>query len=470
MATALGPIGLTILAGVVIFAAVPKIANAVKDFLFGSETVFTSLQGFGVVLQDQTLGLASSNIAVDGFKDTLVQVGKSAGFFEKLMGGGYTVSERIDRSAFTVNDRFKASLQKVYEGIGSSLTVASKSLKIDASKLSSTRIKGFEIDLSKGTDKEKQEKISGEIAKQADALAESLLDGMQGRADVTDFRQKDESSYKTYLRLASAQEQANFYTEKLAISGRALADIDNKRGDVSAELLRESIMLSEGITGISEIMSTAQGSAANLYDTYNKLKEVQISLVSLGAKPEVVNADLVRGAGGSEALSQATKSFENIYLTSAERLKIKQTTVDEQFKKLGQTTPKTAEDFKQLVLTLAAAGPSSSYLLGSVLALSDSYKELTEATKDVTAANAVKLTNEIKIYELLGYKLKALELTRQKELDSLDKHLIKKLYDEFYVYKALDTFLLTTNDEFNNYNLTIRKTPIFPEASVIFSK
>ena len=28
----------------------------------------------------------------------------------------------------------------------------------------------------------------------------------------------------------------------------------------------------------------------------------------------------------------------------------------------------------------------------------------------------------------------------------------KKLYDEFYVYKALDTFLLTTNDEFNNYN------------------
>ena len=444
VATALGPVGIAIAAGALLLVAFPKVASAVSDFLFGSETVYTSLAGFGVVVRDQTLSLASSNVAVEGFKDTLVQVGKSAGFFEKLFGGGYKLEERIDRSGFTVNEKFKASLQKVYDNIGSSLTVASKSLKIDPSKLSSTAIKGFEIDLSKGTEKEKQEKLSGEISKQADALAESLMDGMQGRADVTDFKQKDESSYKTYLRLASAQEEANFYTEKLAISGRALANIDNKRGNASAEIVRESIMLSEGMNGISEIMSTAQGSAANLYDTYTKLKEVQISLVSLGAPKTVISADLVRGAGGTEALSRATKDFENIYLTSAERLKIKQTTVDEQFKKLNLTTPKTAEDFKQLVLTLANAGPTSEYLLGSVLALSDSYKGLTEATKDVTAANAAKLTNEIKIYELLGYASKALELTRQKELDTLDQDLIAS---QKYIYALEDE--ISARDKLN---------------------
>ena len=444
VATALGPVGIAIAAGALLLVSFPKVASAVSDFLFGSETVYTSLAGFGVVVRDQTLSLASSNVAVEGFKDTLVQVGKSAGFFEKLFGGGYKLEERIDRSGFTVNEKFKASLQKVYDNIGSSLTVASKSLKIDPSKLSSTAIKGFEIDLSKGTEKEKQEKLSGEIGKQADALAESLMDGMQGRADVTDFKQKDESSYKTYLRLAAAQEEANFYTEKLAISGRALANIDNKRGNASAELVRESIMLSEGMNGISEIMSTAQGSAANLYDTYTKLKEVQISLVSLGAPKTVISADLVRGAGGTEALSRATQDFENIYLTSAERLKIKQATVDEQFKKLGLTTPKTAEDFKQLVLTLAKAGPTSEYLLGSVLALSDSYKGLTDATKDATAANAVKLTNEIRIYELLGYASKALELTRQKELDTLDKDLIAS---QKYIYALEDE--ISARDKLN---------------------
>ena len=444
VAAALGPVGIAIAAGALLLVSFPKVASAVSDFLFGSETVYTSLAGFGVVVRDQTLSLASSNVAVEGFKDTLVQVGKSAGFFEKLFGGGYKLEERIDRSGFTVNEKFKASLQKVYDNIGSSLTVASKSLKIDPSKLSSTAIKGFEIDLSKGTEKEKQEKLSGEIGKQADALAESLMDGMQGRADVTDFKQKDESSYKAYLRLAAAQEEANFYTEKLAISGRALANIDNKRGNASAELVRESIMLSEGMNGISEIMSTAQGSAANLYDTYTKLKEVQISLVSLGAPKTVISADLVRGAGGTEALSRATQDFENIYLTSAERLKIKQTTVDEQFKKLGLTTPKTAEDFKQLVLTLAKAGPTSEYLLGSVLALSDSYKGLTDATKDATAANAVKLTNEIRIYELLGYASKALELTRQKELDTLDKDLIAS---QKYIYALEDE--ISARDKLN---------------------
>lgn len=145
------------------------------------------------------------------------------------------------------------------------------------------------------------------------------------------------------------------------------------------------------LSGVGEIIKNFSGSATDLVDLYTKLVSVRTALVSLGFSSEVVSMGLIRGAGGIDALVSGLEDFKSSFLTTAEQMVITQADMDREFKRLGLTTPKTAQAFKELVLGLQAGGVASAELLGGVLLLSGGMEELTggiieDTVKSVTGA------------------------------------------------------------------------------------
>lgn len=348
------------------------ITGAIGNFvgnLFGSSAKIT---GQGIYGGAQSLG----GILAGGFDAqyyTDVQTKKKA--------FGITTSTK-NRTQYTAADaEFEQQIGTIFAGFYSAVQQAAVPLGANLD-LVRQRLGSFVVDIGRiatqGLSGEQlQERLTAVFSAQGDRLAQAALGGFER------FQNIGEGYFETIVRVASGTEEARTTLRRLGITMVSLADVANKQGDVSAELVRQSALAVEGLGGVAEILKNLDGTGAEIGATYRALTDVRMSLRLLGLEGSAVGYGLIDGAGGLQELQDAVASFEENFVSSNMQINMQAERLATSFDRLGLSLPASADAFVSLVSGIDTSTDAGQLLLGSVLSLSDGFGELLQSIKDV---------------------------------------------------------------------------------------
>lgn len=228
-----------------------------------------------------------------------------------------------------------------------------------------------------------------------DDLTNALNNWLSGMADdvvkltfaseptLAQFQKIGEGAAETIIRVASGIEQASSLLASLGIDTVDWRDVALKQADVAAEIVRQSIVAAEGMSGVSSIMKTLDGNASELVTTYRSLLQVQRQLNNAGLGE--ISASMLQGAGGISELGKSLDVFLDKFYTDKEKADRLQKNLAEDFSKLGLAVPSTRKDFRALVEVLNRdTSEAGRKLLARVLALADSFDTTASAVENVT--------------------------------------------------------------------------------------
>jgi len=381
-----------------------KVVDNLSKALFGKTQKIT---GQGIVGQDQSLGKILSG-GFQGQYFTDIQTKK------KTLG---VTTSTNNRTALTEADQVvEDEITKIFMNFADVIQAAAKPLgfsldEVD-SKLSNFVVKIGRIDLKGLSPEDQQKRLSAVFSAEGDRLAQSVLSSLEP------FQQAGEGFLQTVVRVASGVEEGSMYLNKLNIAIKDYNTLLDKQSDVAFALVKESILATEGVSRLADILNVVSGSAEDLANTYSVLNDLRTSFIALGMSGNAVSLDLLKGSGGFQALQDNWGSFQDSFLSDSEKITVQSAIMQKEFAKLGLTLPTTADDFKNLVLQAKNLGTASGdELLGRLLALSDGFSKLT----DSASAYNSKISDEA--YGLETQKLQLLGKTtelRARELAKLD--------------------------------------------------
>lgn len=257
------------------------------------------------------------------------------------------------------------------------------------------RLQGFSLDLGridlKGlTGEALQEKLSAVFGAAGDKIAKQALPGFE------DFQKVGEGYLETVVRVSTGVEQAGFELEKLGITAVSVTSLLNKQGDVGGELVKQSIMAKEAGTGIGAILEAITGSAADVAEAYKSLTGVRTLMQAVGLGSNLTR-DLIRAAGGLDALQSALSAYQDNFFSEAEKHAALASQLGTEFMKLGIAMPVTKDGFKALVNQLNGSGQSS--LAMKVLLLAETFAEFADYTDESVQAVEDARSNLTSAYE-----------------------------------------------------------------------
>ena len=358
------------------------LTNAVGNFMSGLFGTKTSIKGQGFNIGSQNFG----NVLNGGLNSQYyTDVEKK----EKFLGVTTSTSRK---TYYTEADKlFKDQISLVFKGFAESIKVAGPllglSLNSVTDKLSKFIVNIGRVETSGLSQEDLQKRLSAVFSSFGDNLASSILPGFEK------FQKVGEGYYQTIVRVATGIEEAKNLLDNFGISMIGVQSVMNKQGEVSSELVRDSILTVESLTGIKDIISAINGSASDIVQAYSALKDIQYALVSMGVSAKNVSSSLLAGAGGLSNLQDSISSYQENFMTESERLAAKTTVLKDKFKALGLTMPTTAEGFVALVKTLGQdTSEAGQKLLGRVLGLSDGFSQITSSIQD--AIDATKEFNK----------------------------------------------------------------------------
>jgi phage-related minor tail protein len=359
--------------------------SASKGFLglFGGSSSSTTLANRGLLFADQSVKDAMNGVMVEGFQ-TIKNEWSKSGFLG--IGGGSGVS--YSSSTFGVDAGVASGFTRALGQMVDATQVAAGQLGYVTSPEAINRIlamdTGFgKVDLLGKSAEEINTTLSAVFSKLGDRMASVLAPGLDA------FQQSGEGYLQTVVRVGSGMEQAGAITDRLGVHLVALQSITNKTGDVAAEATRQSVSAYEavyGTKGIAGIVDVLSGSAKDIADAYTQLVDVRTSLASFGVGGDSVTTSTLAGAGGADALSTGMKSFQDNFMTAAERSAVVQAQVADKFARVGVALPASADAFKNMVRSVDATTSAGQKQLGTLLSLSDSFNELVTAQKDAAQA------------------------------------------------------------------------------------
>lgn len=387
-----------------------SLAGKIGNLLFGGNTTETSAS-IGAGLQfdpNQSLAASAANLALENYTKVQHESHTDGGWFGSDSSSSW---QTIDKSKS--DPKVVAAMQSVLSSSMDYMTTLGRGLGLSDAKISGATSAGLgidRVDLKGLTIQEQKDKLSAVIGDALSTVAKNMAPQFEP------FIKGGETYLTTLSRVYAGMENAALITDRLGLKTVALADLKNKQGDVASELVRQSIVDSEttrtnlgkgmtltlggtfgGVTveldkfkedvsSVGTIIQNFNGSASDLADLYTNLVNVRTALVSMGFSAGTVTTDLLRGAGGIDALKGGIKDFQSGFLTQDEQLNAKKAAMGAEFTKLGLTMPATADGFKALVLSLKGGDAASQELLGRVLVLSGGMKDLTDSMTAATKA------------------------------------------------------------------------------------
>lgn len=119
-------------------------------------------------------------------------------------------------------------------------------------------LKGLGID-------EMEDAIGGVFSKYADEISLTMIPELEA------FQQVGEGMFETLVRVSSQVELVNVSLSQFGFEAVNFTEVQNKQGDVGAEVVKATILLNEEYSAISDIMQTVTGDAKDLVDTYKEL-------------------------------------------------------------------------------------------------------------------------------------------------------------------------------------------------------
>lgn len=272
----------------------------------------------------------------------------------------------------------------VFKGIGDALVSSASILGRDGEALR-TAIEAFAVDIPRLSLKdlkgeELQDAINAAIGSIADDLASTLLPGLG------DFQKVGEGYFETLIRVASGIETANYELELLGITAINVADVARKQGDVAAEIVKQSIVEAESITGtlssVGQIVKTLDGAADDIAATYRSLLDVRTALVKVGESGDSLTTAMIRGAGGLDKLASALDVYFTEFFSEQERAAANAAALAQEFARLGLEMPATHAEFRALAEALNDGTEAGAALFAKVIGLADAFDDVADAAAE----------------------------------------------------------------------------------------
>jgi len=349
---------------------------------------------------------------------------------------GVTVRTRYSTETTEASDEVNRQFTLILKGFYDAISAASNPLGLALNEVQE-RLNSFvvnigQIDLQGLTGQEIQEKLTAVFGAAADSMARAAITGLD------DFQKVGEGYFETIVRVASGVEQAQQFLRQLGVEAISYTEILNKQGDVTAEIIRQSVMLNDASAGIAggfaEIIGNADGTGQELYDLVLTLRDLQQQISATGQKAEYMTIAMISAAGGLDAFQSGLQSFYDDILTDSERSAIELARLTAQFQSLGVAMPASREAFKTLIQSIDVTTAAGQALYGSLIALTPAFVDLIENT--TVAGEQIDLSNqrrelEIQLMEATGNAAGALAARRQLELASIDETL-RSLQQQIY--------------------------------------
>jgi TP901 family phage tail tape measure protein len=244
--------------------------------------------------------------------------------------------------------------------------------------------------------KDLQDALNGVISKAMDDIAQKAFPAMGA------FRQVGEGYAQTVIRVASGIEVANSELAKLGVTAIKYTDIANKTGDVTLEIVKQSIALKEGASGVGDIMKNIVGETKDLTAAYAELVAArkQMNDVGLG---NGLSMDTLNGTGSLKNLTSDLSTYYDKFFTAAEKAAIETANMTQSFKDIGYTLPDSRDTLRSWIEAAAKAGDQTT--VGKLLNLVGMFDKLVTSAGNATS--------------VLGQMLSALDLAFSNLKDSV---------------------------------------------------
>lgn len=363
------------------FEAIPVVGGFLGGINAAAGKLLSGLFGTKTTIIGQGLTAGAQSVG------SILDSGFDASYFtdieKRRKTFGITTSRKVSTQFSNADPLLERQISTIFGGFANALVAAASPLGRNLDQVTNA-IRGFVVDIGrvdlKGLSGEQiSERLTNVFSAAGDRLAGFALSGLES------FQKVGEGYLQTVLRTASGVEEATVALRRFGISAINYNLIVNKQGDVAAELVRDSLLATEALGGVADILKVIDGDAADIADAYKGLTDARLSLQLLGFNAQAIGFDLLQGAGGLQALTDSLSSFEDGFLTESERVDVAAQRMAKQFQALGFSLPVTGESFASLVRGIDTSSAAGRELLGNVLQLSGGFSDLLKAMQDVGA-------------------------------------------------------------------------------------
>lgn len=340
--------------------------------LFGSKSKIT---GQGLTAVSQTLGDIMQN-GFDLLEFVAIQTKKKA--------FGITTSTKNSIKTGLADPELTRQFGLIFSDFGNAIVAAADPLGFSTETIAK-RLESFVVDIGKINLKglkgdEIQEKLEAVFGAQADKMAEYAF------PMLTEFQKVGEGLFETVVRVASGIEQADTLLQRLGLTAVNYTTLLNTQGDIATEIIRQSVLLTDRTKGIAggfaEIVANFQGTGEEITDLVLQLRDMQDAIRATGKAGEYLTTFMIAGAGGADRLTDGLDAFFD-FLSPAEQAAELTRRVSNEFTRIGQIVPQSAQGFRELIAGIDISTEAGQKLYGQVIALAPAFSDLQDALASV---------------------------------------------------------------------------------------
>lgn len=303
------------------------------------------------------------------------------------------LSQEIAAQFGLIFTNLETALKGAAKSLGSdaaTVTDVLKNLKIDNTVISLQGLKGQAL----------TDAVNAVISKTMDTMSAAVFAGLDA------FRQVGEGYTQTVMRVASGVELAKHILEKLGVTAINYADIVNKQGDVGGEIVKQSLLAVEGLSGVGKILEGLSGTAQELAEQYQTLMDLRKQMNNVGLNGQNLGTAIIGGAGGTKELSDGLSAYQDQYFSDAEKAAMMTKNVAAEFAKLGIAMPANKAELRALIERTGTSTEASAKLTGQLLKLAGSFATATEAAEKLKETQIQSVQEQLDSFKGLADSLR----------------------------------------------------------------
>ena len=368
------------LANQVTMTVMPSIDAAIKasGMKFGKQNI-SLFSGFNTQLTDSGIGWFETSL-------------------EKIFSGGFTAKMYADvTKSFEVMQSALSSetttyvrnaskdvtnqIAQIFRDMVKALQEGGKAFGLSGQDILDS-LKGFKIGMEQISLKdmsmeEQTAALNAVFSKITDKMAERINKLRDLQLDP--FRKAGEGMSETLFRVAEGINRSKGLLEQLGMTAVDYKSLSaaQKQGDVAAEIFRSSIQAQTQLSqSVRDYVGVLKGSAEDIRDAYKQIISASNLLKTAGIGDANLSQTMTNAAGGLDAFVAAMESFNENFLSQADRYAGDVRVLIEQFGALGYALPDSKDAFVALIRSIDTTDDAGKKLFGQMIALSESFAKV----------------------------------------------------------------------------------------------
>lgn len=354
--------------GTLLGAAFGSTIGKLTSKLFGSKK---TVEGGGLYGVDQNL----ANVLDQGFylQEYVDIEKKKRKLFSKTVEH-YTQTQQAEQE---ISNQFTLIFKGMYDGITSAAKVFGDDTLRDVEKrLSNYVISIGKINLKDKTGEEIQQILANVFGAEADKMAKYAIPFLK------DFQKVGEGYFETLVRVATGIEKATYMTEWLNVEMIKWQDIVEAQGDVTAEIIRQSVTLAYTgkvvSGGFVDMINAFDGTGDEMFEFVKTLRHLQDAIIATGKDGDYLTNSMILGAGGVDRLSAGLNAYYEM-LSPAEQAAELTRRLTREFAAYGQELPVGVKGYRDLINSIDISTEAGQKLYGQLISLAPEFNTLESA-------------------------------------------------------------------------------------------